>query len=396
MSVQVHDRRFKPLPWDVQYGGVAADCRWAWDGLLLAWPIWGSLGNCVALTVTDPIRKRHGSGALAVLRSMVSDVRGPALYGDFGAATGFGLAMTVDASSFLPTTECTIVLQKRRRDGNTSFQAASDLGLQSTSTTAERLGLHAPWSDGTLYFNFGGTTTGTTQVAVAGLTYGDDVFICTTGPRGMEVWQNGLLVGSNAATPTRSASTESWGIGENGAGLLKPDNANYGCVLLYDRQLSPGAIKRLSRDPWTPFRPALPQPVVLAASGAASVTPDVGALTLTGFPPSVSGAALRVTQAGIKVLVSDAVSTAAIRSTQAGIKALVVDTPDLRVTQAGVKALLADDADLRVTHAGIKALAVDDPDLRVTQAGVKVLVAPSALSVPLTGLLFPRGSVPPF
>ena len=82
----------------------------------------------------------------------------------------------------------------------------------------------------------------------------------TVGPRGMELWQNGILRNSNGSNPTRTALATSWGLAGGLGGAFGSDFAESGCCLLYNRQLDIPEIQRLTIDPWTPFRPARRRP----------------------------------------------------------------------------------------------------------------------------------------
>jgi hypothetical protein len=114
-----------------------------------------------------------------------------------------------------------------------------------------------PNAAGTLRYGYGGSTVGTTELDVAGLTYGDDVWVFCHGARGMEVWQNGILRGSNAANPTRTGTVNYTGLFAGlGLAAFDSDNAESGCALVYNRQLEVPEIQALTIDPWTPFRPA--------------------------------------------------------------------------------------------------------------------------------------------
>lgn len=341
-----------------------------------------------------------GSRRLIELLHGVPTIQGSTDFGTVGQATGLGLLVSNNPSTGILATNSakwgpavgaafSVFCYGTRIDSTAALQALIGNGFSG----------FGGW---TLQLNYGAGQLGMTRWGV-----GDDAST-TLGTVPNNGTPSGLGVAYAAGGPARfflngqfqqvasgnmtGAGIGDFVIGRTSSGGLRGFTIQV--LYLWNRVLSDGEFRRLYADPYGPIRPR--RTAALMAGGSATVTPGTGALTLTGYAPGVSGAQLRVTQVGLKVLVSDAVSTAAIRATQAGVKALVVDTPDLRVTQAGVKALLQDTADLRVTQAGVKALAVDDPDLRVTQVGVKVLVAPSALSVPLTGLLFPRGSVPPF
>lgn len=195
--------------------------------------------------------------------------------------------------------------------------------------------------------------------------------------------------------PTSSGT--GYQVGVNSIGNAPLVNTSVHVLYVWNRVLSDEEMLALWRDPWAPLRPDDVSPFVTVAAGSATVFPGAGQLLLTGYEPSTGTAEVRVTQAGVKVLVSlSSGGTADARITQAGAKVLAVPDPAARITQAGVKVLVAPTAAARVTQAGVKVLIATDVTARVTQAGVKVLVQRAPISVPLTGLLFPRGSVPPF
>jgi hypothetical protein len=89
--------------------------------------------------------------------------------------------------AWVPTTAVTVLLRKRKQD--TTARAAGSFGTTSGGTS-DRCGAHLPYSDGTYYFDFGGTTAGATRVTVAGGTIDTlpHTFICTAGRGG---WRSG-------------------------------------------------------------------------------------------------------------------------------------------------------------------------------------------------------------
>ena len=114
-------------------------------------------------------------------------------------------------SSALPTSACTIIVIGRQLAVNNG-----GIGID-TTIAAEKCGISIANTASQIDWDFGGNVSGSTRLRSAALTNlsDRDVWACTTGPRGMEVWRNGVLIASNAATPTRSASTARWGIGLN-------------------------------------------------------------------------------------------------------------------------------------------------------------------------------------
>lgn len=226
----VAGRKLKPLQPRIQPG-------WASRGLLLACPFIGQAGRTADYSGAG----RHGTltGGL-----VAAGTRGPVRRHTTGTDTiDFGSA------AFLPASNCTWVLVYRKTDA--TLRGANALGTSSGATGA---GVFLPYLDGTVYWDWAGNAEGSTRVSVGGLTFGDDVWVFTTGPRGMEIWQNGIRRASNSATPTRTSTTASFGTGFYSS--LGSDLADYGGILIYDRQAAIGEIIALSIDPWLPFRAA--------------------------------------------------------------------------------------------------------------------------------------------
>ncbi len=143
---------------------------------------------------------------------------------------------------FIPTDAITIVLKCKKRDATNRVSGAfgHDVGIGINETC----GVHLPYSDGTVYWDFGGTTEDVTRESVAGLTFGDDIWVFTSGPRGMEIWQNGILRSFNNATPTRNdVAIESFFLGQKGA--TASDLVDYGWFIMYDRQISVSEVAEL-------------------------------------------------------------------------------------------------------------------------------------------------------
>ena len=153
-----------------------------------------------------------------------------------------------NSSNFLSTTEATVLIAgkliARFGSGAGSFGVASgDLDV------SKGIGAYIPYSDGKIYWDFGGETEGTTRLSVAGLTFSSgDVFVFTTGPRGMEIWQNGKRVASNSANPTRTASSKAFGL----RGHYFTGHDPFACFAFgYSRKQMPQSVcAALGRDLW--------------------------------------------------------------------------------------------------------------------------------------------------
>lgn len=153
----------------------------------------------------------------------------------------------------LPTTEITIILRQKKRDatnrGSTVFTAVA------AGVTAARLQFHAPFSDGVVYWDFGGATAGTTRVSVSGLTFGDDTWAVTVGPRGMEIWQSnaaGLMIkrASNSATPTHTNGGLAFCFGGNAS---TSDLVDKSYIYMYRKQLREDMIQQIASQPYAMY-----------------------------------------------------------------------------------------------------------------------------------------------
>lgn len=174
-----------------------------------------------------------------------------------------------DASLFVPVSNATFVVQQRKQDSTNRNSLAF---VAQNSATNQRCSCHLPFGDGKVYFDFGGASDGSTRLNVAGLTFGKDTFALTTGPRGMEIWQNGILRASNAGNPTRSVATGNFvlGGGSLDGGGVGCDEVAYSLFLMYNRQLSLAECQQVTTLPYTHI--LQPQSRTWAISAVAPVT----------------------------------------------------------------------------------------------------------------------------
>jgi hypothetical protein len=157
-----------------------------------------------------------------------------------------------DSAIPIPTAnDCTVVLSYRKlteTDNN-----AAVFGLAGGGTDRFDLFLKGY---GANYWDYGGTTNGYDRliVASAGITYtADNIWAVTVGPRGMEMFLNGLLIGSNGGTPTRTASTTAFTL-FGGVGV-SCDTAECDFFRLYKTQLATSLLFWQAKEPYAMFRP---------------------------------------------------------------------------------------------------------------------------------------------
>lgn len=213
-----------------------------------------------------------------------------------GGASDYLTLGTEDSLAF-PTSAATLVYGYQKLVSSPIASIA--LGVD-TSGTFEYAGIHLPWSDGTVYFDWGGQNEDATRESVAGLTVADNVWVFSTGARGMEIWQDGLRRSANAATPTRnligSLNIKLGGVAARG---IAADAAQVWYFAIYARQLSAAAIQWVSAEPYAMVRPAAPTPRFwLLAVGGPTVQSRTSAMAVAAtFTPAQLSVRLRTVTA---------------------------------------------------------------------------------------------------
>ena len=131
---------------------------------------------------------------------------------------------------------------------------ASLFGLNTVSSINERMQAHCPWSDGVIYWDFGGYA-GDNRLSVSGqnLTVGNwDHFVFLAGDIGMQIWRNGRLIGSNSTPITRVANSNTFLIGSANmhdvGGVIYYHRGNIDDCRIYNRVLTPNEIRLLAQS----------------------------------------------------------------------------------------------------------------------------------------------------
>lgn len=127
--------------------------------------------------------------------------------------------------------------------------ACAGFGLDASAIATQRAGTHFPFSDGTLYWDFGGNSAGTSRLTAASLTYGDDFWVFTTGTRGMEIWQNGIRRAQQGSSVSWNSVTNPYYLGMHGT-ATQADDAECALFVCAPRQWSPGEIVGWFREPF--------------------------------------------------------------------------------------------------------------------------------------------------
>lgn len=201
-----------------------------------------------------PLPNNQGGSRLFDLRGANPGtlVNGPTWAADpngFGAVRCTGTTqrvVTAATSALFPSaTTATVAVWHRKTD--TTNRDSAGFGSDSTVSSA-RCGAHLPFTDGNVYWDWGGTTAGSTRVsaAVTSDTRWHLWAFTVGGGLGMRIYRDGVLLASNAATPSRTAGGNF--VLNSGNSSVSPgpgDLAEFGAVWVYSRALSPGEVAAL-------------------------------------------------------------------------------------------------------------------------------------------------------
>jgi len=146
-----------------------------------------------------------------------------------------------------------------QRHTDTTLRAATLFGVLDAATLSRRCGAHTPFSDGTVYWDYGGSS-GVRRITWAGLGGKDTnrlnrwCFVAAT--RGLELWHQGILRSSNTTAASRTTAADDKFMiynGQTASGSVASDLACVYLFLVWNRGLSQGEVRRLDANPWQVF-----------------------------------------------------------------------------------------------------------------------------------------------
>lgn len=219
-------------------------------------------GAHTAINWDDPLAKGlfcyvvhpHGGRPVELTKRYTLSYSGTAAWGGGAGAYGPASVHTNTGSSGFEllsgalsgTVAGSILVIRRRTDG---LNRATGIGSNATGTNS--FGVLLPFSDGTVYWDFGGNA-GTNRISKSGLSFSakDSVWIFTAGPSGMYMYQDGLLVASSSSAPSaRVPHNTTFGLtyGNSQAGS---DNRVDTLYVAADRQWSPTEVAQWTANPF--------------------------------------------------------------------------------------------------------------------------------------------------
>ena len=168
-----------------------------------------------------------------------------------------------------PNSSQATIVHVRRKTDTTTRQSVT---FYNGGAAADRTLVHAPWSDGTIYFDFGNATDGSGRTFLAGQTWTTNVdyFIFVAGQtKGREIWRNGVKIKNNTtAKATRPSNTGEYGIGGNAAGTFS-DIEEFYLHAVFNAEWTDRQCLEWFANPWQLFAIPAPSPldqIVVAGS----------------------------------------------------------------------------------------------------------------------------------
>ena len=207
--------------------------------------------------VFNSARRSRGGGITPEIIGGNSGIRHwGGLSGIGWSATGTAQFITACNQEEIGTAGTTIYCLQRHTD--TTNRISSLFGVSDGGTLTRRCGSHCPSSDGSVYWDYGGATNGTTRViwALGGKNVNRLNRWCfVAAPRGLELWFQGVLRGSTTTAASRTtADDDRFMIGAgNVTALVNSDLSEVYLFLVWNRGLSQGEVRRLDANPWQVF-----------------------------------------------------------------------------------------------------------------------------------------------
>jgi hypothetical protein len=191
--------------------------------------------------------------------------------GGGGGATGMDVGFVLDCESYdldypefaagaTVTRGQTVCIIRRKTD--TTARQSTLFGVEDFSlSNSVRCGAHVPYSDGTVYWDYGGAS-GSNRLTVASLTFTTNVekWIFTAGPQGSTIWRDGLKLASQSTAITRVVTTQASHAGgwvlNGGNGHIttqSSDNQEYNFVMYLATQWSDAQCEWWFGEPYAAF-----------------------------------------------------------------------------------------------------------------------------------------------
>ncbi len=206
----------------------------------------------------SPLRNQISNSVLGSTGTVSTGAIGPrGLAGN--AATESGNSSWQDGLSgtLLSTTGATVLAIVKKTDSTNRQSSLFYHGDATAGTPGNFFNLHFPWSDGSVYADFGGIS-GSNRISYAGQSFGTDlVVIFAAGAGGSRILVNGVVKASqtSALTRTDGNTTTQWNQYVPASSGFRSDRINLTLGCVWKRELNLAECLTLSNNPWQIFAP---------------------------------------------------------------------------------------------------------------------------------------------
>ena len=198
-----------------------------------------------------------------------------------------GIAIASSADDIFPDlTQASIFVMRKSAD--TVLRASTLFGAGVGNEAANnRIILHAPYSDGVTWFEYGSNQT-TNKVSIGSTVKTTDTekFALIAGPsKGREIWKNGVkVIGDTSINAARLSNTDPFRIGSSyDTSSVPSDIETVSLVIIGRKEWPDWAIKALSDNPWQIFKAPARRIWVGASSSDLTVNATLGTADASGF-----------------------------------------------------------------------------------------------------------------
>lgn len=202
---------------------------------------------------------------------------------------------TANADRYLSTTGGTALVVLSRVG---AAQASTAFAFGTYNNATYRFSAHLTWSDGNIYFDFGGTSAPNRVVATAQTVDSTPTaIVLTAGPGGMRIFRDGRLIASSSTAPTRGNPTGCFfGLGLDPTSGATPTpqvdtGATYYAQAFWPEQINDRIAEQLSADPWGLFK-APPRRLYFDVPAGSGVAGTLSASETGSDAASIAGTVL--------------------------------------------------------------------------------------------------------
>lgn len=255
----------KPLLWAFDPGAV--DPQW--------WDFWGSCVACVpawenlsgqnppmilgsSVSTSNAYRPRFCKAIALPDWSIVRD--GPSVTDSATGNTTWAIPPDFLASpqDIFPTDSLTLLFVRKKRSTSIASTNSFGLGVQGSPGATERCGGHVPYSDGTVYWDFGGTA-GANRLTWSGYVVSTEIekWAFIAGKQGSAIYFNGNKVASQSTAITRTKITSSvnydFGLARGNA-VTTGNQVDISFFAALNVEWTAGQVSEWAEDPYGPIR----------------------------------------------------------------------------------------------------------------------------------------------